>query len=102
MEGYGHEAGVKGGEACRRKGEDGRRGDEGTGEQVGSVVMSETGDSTVRSIMLSYGKGYYYRAVSRAIMLSYGEGYVGGIVGEPMPHPPHPHLLQIFCGSEIA
>ena len=55
MEGYGHEAGVKGGEACRRKGEDGRRGDEGTGEQVGSVVMSETGDSTVRSIMLSYG-----------------------------------------------
>ena len=57
MEGYGHEAGVKGGEACRRKGEDGRRGDEG--EQVGSVVMGETGDSTVPSIMLSYyGKGY--------------------------------------------
>ena len=45
MEGYGHEAGVKGGEACRRKGEDGRRGDEG--EQVGSVVTGETGDSTV-------------------------------------------------------
>ena len=44
---------VKGGEARRRKGEDGRRGDEG--EQVGSVVMGETGDSTVRSIMLSYG-----------------------------------------------
>ena len=56
MEGYGHEAGVKGGEACRRKGEDGRRGDEG--EQVGSVVMGKTGDATVRSIMLSYGKGY--------------------------------------------
>ena len=48
---------MKGGEARRRKGEDpdGRRGDEG--EQVGSVVMSETGDSTVRSIMLSIWEG---------------------------------------------
>ena len=97
MEGYGHEAGVKGGEACRRKGEDGRRGDEGTGEQVGSVVMRCTCPSCFHMHM---GRGTVC-AVSRAIMLSYGEGYVGGIVGEPMPHPPHPHLLQIFCGSQM-